>query len=175
MSKVIDIPGGQATLRDPDELRGRDQNLVQAAALAAAPVFRKLGDKAFEESKDENEEDFLAGMPDLTRSEAQILLELKECVAVALLKSWTLPLPLPTADTIGDLDAPLYKALVDAAGGVPADKLMGTDFGSVTDPTSPPMASESFNGPSEAAVERLPIPESSPAIESTDTVSSTLD
>ena len=163
MTQAIKLPGGTALLRDKTELRGRDKNLIQAAAMAAAPALSKLppGVVSAAEAGDQAAAAEAAQLETitLTRSEAQALLELKECVAVALLVAWDLkmpdgtPRPLPTADTIGDLPEDLYTALCDEVAGIDTSTLTATDMGVSSDPDSPTTASESSSGPLEATAE----------------------
>ena len=178
MSRTIEIPGGSAVFRDREELRGRDQNLIQAAAMAAAPALAQLPDSVTKaaESGDMTQvaEDLTEAPMSLSRPQALALLELKECVAVALLKSWTLPIPLPTVDTIGDLEIGLYTALCDAAGGMSMAELAVTNFEPSHEPESPFTDSASSNGHLEAEAESPSIPSLPSTGESTDIEVSTI-
>ena len=108
MTTKVDIPGGFAILRDQDELRGRDRNLIKAAAMAAAPAIAKLPDTVQEGPKEgETAEETATRIADevgelhLTWQESMALLELRQATMIASLKEWSLPLPLPTMEIGG--------------------------------------------------------------------------
>ena len=135
MSTRVEIPGGYAILRDQSELRGRDRMLIKAAAMAASPAIEKMPNTVKEgKQDDETEEESQARMAtemgslQLTWQESMALLELRQATMVACLKYWSLDLPLPTMDTIGDLDADMYDALDTAIGGVTTAVAAATDF-----------------------------------------------
>ena len=136
--KTVEIPGGTAQLRERSELRGRDENLIKAASMAAAKAVVKVaGIDDTPRDGETNEEataraEAEAESVDLTWQESLSLLELRQAVIVAVLEHWTLERPLPTMATIGDLPAELYNALDEAIGGE-AIKL-GTDFSPPDDP-----------------------------------------
>lgn len=122
--RTVEIPGGVARFRDRSEIRGRDSKLVKAATLAAANVLAKLPEEATIKPGETEQEaanrlqEVLKDMKlELTMAEAQKLLDLKETIVIAYLASWTLELPLPTLETIGDLPENIYDALDAAVGG----------------------------------------------------------
>jgi len=131
----VEIPGGFAILRETNELRGRDRMLIKAAAIAASSAIEKMPETVREgQQKDETEEQAKVRMAqemsslDLNITEAMSLLELRQATMIATLESWTLNLPLPTMETVGDLPADLYDALDDAIGGVSTAMAVATDF-----------------------------------------------
>lgn len=135
MTTQVEIPGGFAILREQNELRGRDRLLIKAAAMAAAPAIEKMPDTVREgQQEGESEEEAQTriasevGSLQLTWQESMALLELRQATMIACLKSWTLNLPLPTMDSVGDLDADLYDALDTAIGGVTTAVAAATDF-----------------------------------------------
>lgn len=122
--RTIEIPGGIARIKDGEDLRGRDTKLIKAAAIAAQNVLLKIPEEARpkpgesrEEAANRMQKYLLENPMDLTAAEAMLMLNMKEAVMVAYLASWSLELPLPTLETIGDLPAPIYQALDDATGG----------------------------------------------------------
>lgn len=132
---TVDIPGGTATFRDKEDLRGRDRNLIKAASMAASNALQKMPEevqvgKLEGESEDEAAERLapLAAAADLTWQESLALLELRQATVIAMLASWTLNKPLPTMDTMGDLAADLYDALEAAIGGVTNAVASAVDF-----------------------------------------------
>ena len=167
MSHAVDVPGGQAILREQEDLRGRDRNLIKAAAMAASSAIDKMPDTVREGRREgETEEQMQARLQedvtslDLTWQESLSLLELRQATVVAVLESWTVVdpatnqlRPLPTMDTIGDLPADLYDALDAAIGGVTTAVANATDFDDNPDHDSPTGGSTSSDTPSEGAVE----------------------
>jgi hypothetical protein len=154
MTKSVEIPGGYAILRDRDELRGRDRNLIRAAAMAAAGAIAKMPETVQEGAKEGETDEETAkrlegeiGTLDLTWQESLSLLELRQATMIACLESWTLPQPLPTMDTVGDLPAELYDALDAAIGGVTTAISAATDFDENPDHDSPTGSSTSSDAP----------------------------
>jgi hypothetical protein len=128
--RTVDIPGGKATLYEANEIPNRLRVLVEDATLAAAGVVTRL--QGMEDLEvPEGEDSISAGLAQaaklgLTRQEANALRELREATAVACLKSWTLPQPLPTMDTVRDLPADLYEAILEVASS--AEPIAETDY-----------------------------------------------
>ena len=165
MPETIEIPGGWATIRSRDELRGRDRNLIKAAAMAAAPAIAKMPDSvtggAVEGETEEQAQARVAaevGELSLTWQESMALLELRQATVCAVLQSWTLPLPLPTMDTIGDLDADLYDALDTAIGGVTTAITAAENFEVQPGEENPTGTSESSDSPLKDGAEPTLIP-----------------
>jgi len=161
--RTVEVPGGQAILREQADLRGRDRRCIVAATAAAAPAIAKLPDDPAR-ADGETEADWAARREAqlaevrLTRQEAEALLDLKEAAAVALLASWTLEQPLPTLETIGDLPADLYDALVDSVGGAPSATLSAAFAPSPPGSDTPFGDSASSNGRSPDGPPSLPTP-----------------
>jgi hypothetical protein len=138
--REVEIPGGTAVLRDRADIRTRDRQLVEAAMIAASSAFRKLPDglaEAPENATDaekakveEANREVLAKSESLTLEEGLTLGQYKSAVIVAMVQSWTLPEPLPTMATIGDLPADLFDALETAINplGAAKDALEATEF-----------------------------------------------
>jgi hypothetical protein len=172
--RTVQIPGGTALVRDPEDIRGRDRLLVKAAAMAASSALAKLPPELVdpELSPEQVAQRSQEAFEQITLSwqESLAMLELRQATVVACLASWDLDLPLPTMETIGDLPGDLYDALEAAVGPVPD---LQVDTSPSRDPQSPTSASESSNGLSEAAPASPPTPTSSSAGASTATESST--
>jgi len=176
----VDIPGGYAILRDQNELRGRDRMLIKAAAMAAAPAIEKMPDTV-KEGQQEGETDDEAqqrianevGAVQLTWQESMALLELRQATMIACLKFWSLDLPLPTMDSVGDLDADLYDALDTAIGGVTTAVAAATDFEPQPGKENPTGNSKSSDGQLKDGVTPQSIPSMPSDGESTPTENST--
>jgi len=180
MTTRVELPGGFAILRDQEELRGRDRNLIKAAAMAAGPAIEKMPDAVSEgKLEGESEEDMQArlgsemGDVHLTWQESLALLELRQATVVAVLQSWSLPDPLPTMETIGDLPADLYDALDAAIGGLPTAIAAETNFDAQPGTKNPTGSSRSSDGPSTDGATPQLIPSTPSDGESTATESST--
>ena len=128
--RTVTIPGGTACLRENTEIKIRHRRLIETAAVAAAQIMAKI-----------DPEKVKAGLLDMaaldvTRQEADRLYEVQDATIVAVLDSWTLPMPVPDMDTIGDLDPDVYQALADASKDIGAQVAARVDF-DPTDPHSP--------------------------------------
>jgi|APFre7841882654_1041346.scaffolds.fasta_scaffold03204_8 hypothetical protein len=182
MTTKVDIPGGFAILREQHELRGRDRMLIKAAAMAAAPAIEKMPTTVTEgQREDETEEEAQQRMAaevttlNLTWQESMALLELRQATMIACLKEWSLPLPLPTMDTVGDLDADLYDALDTAIGGVTTAVAAATDFDPQPGKENPTGNSKSSGSPSKDGVPKQLTPSTQSSGENIATESSTQD
>jgi hypothetical protein len=158
--RTIEIPGGIAKIKDQKDLRGRDTKLIKAYALAAQSVLMKIPDEAQPQTGESKEdagkrlEVYLKEHPlQMTGQEGMLMLDMKEATMVAYLASWTLDIPLPTMDTIGDLPDEVYQALDDAVGG-DAIKVAAAsvDFDVNPDKSSPTGPSKSSDSTSRAEV-----------------------
>ncbi len=163
MSKVIEIPGGTATLRERPEVRTRHQQLVEAASIAASSALAKVPSGLPEGTDDASvaaRTEALAGV-NFTMEEGLSLMQLKNAVIVALLESWTLPGPVPTMATIGDVDPEVYAALEKETNALGAanEALASVNFEPTPkpDPESPFLGSGSSDGLSKSEVTSLSI------------------
>lgn len=150
--RKVDIPDGTATFRDIDDLTGRQSDLIEAATMAAASVFKKIPevdvpreenetDEAYEERLNEAANDAFLTVA-WTMEESTRLVEWRRAMVFATLDSWTLDRPLPKSmDDVADLPGSLARALYAAVGG----KLMqvGTDYSPDADADSPTTGSGS--------------------------------
>lgn len=166
MSKIIEIPGGTAELREPSELRVRDRRLIETAALAAASVIAKLPDSSDAEALAKTKLSDL----NLDRHEANALMELQDATIVAFVVE-----PKLTMDTIGDLTPEVYDALTQATRSLGADVARGVDFSPNPDKSTPTGPSSDSDGSlrDEATLTLIVPPR--PSGESTSTESSTQD
>lgn len=127
--RVVAIPGGTAFIRSNDEVRVRDKRRVEAASLDLLPLAAKLGNKDVDDLK-------LTEMAELglTSEDIERVNRMQDLTILAYLGQWNRKdEPLPTLETIGDLDEATYKVLADEtkeAGSALASK---TDF----DPPDP--------------------------------------
>jgi len=128
--QTIEIPGGTVELRGTAELKVRHRRLIEAAAIAAGAALPKLPTSLEElESLD-------ISTLDLSVEETNTLFALQDATIVAAVASWTLPEPLPTLETVGDLDTDVYDALAEATRDMGAATATGVDF-EPSDPSSP--------------------------------------
>lgn len=162
MSRTVEVPGGSAVLRDPDELSERQRRVVRKAVFAAAADA--LGDELPTEAGQAPTSVHLsAATPDL-------MFGTRDAAIVASLVSWTLPDPLPTVETVQDLPAGLYDALAEASAGLISG--LTVDFAPSPDPdspTPPPSASNGLlaDGPSPSTPTPLTVGVSTPTASST--------
>ena len=136
MSKLITIPGGTARIREPHELRQRHRRMVEIAAMAAAHVIAKMPEGADETTK-------LSDIPALSIADAEAITNLQDVTILAVLESWSRPGPLPTLETLGDLDVDTYDALAAAAKDL---KDVRVDTSPSPDPQSPTSPSSLYGG-----------------------------
>ena len=142
--KTVDIPGGTATFRGPEELRGRDSDRIKAKAMSMADVMAKFPDALnadvpgeTPEEKDARQEKMMEGIQ-FSAEELTRLLEMKRTTVVSTLASWTLPDPMPTTeDELADLPRGLYDALIDAVGGDLQSLVAGTELGATAKDLKP--------------------------------------
>jgi hypothetical protein len=145
--KTVPIPGGTADLREQTEIKVRHRRLVESASVGAATALAKLPSE-----QAELEAATLAELA-LTEAEADNLFRLQDATIVAALDSWTLPDPLPTLATVGDLAPEVYDALAEATRDLGTAIAAKEDF----EPSNP--ADPSFNAtptpPSSGSEEHL--------------------
>lgn len=113
MSTIVQIPGGTATLRDPADLTERGRRLMQTALIPLQSLAGKMPASVRKEAQggaEVNAAQFIS-----TRQEAAAMLEFRDAAVIALLKDWSLDEPLPTIDTLLDLDGETLRALFAGA------------------------------------------------------------
>ena len=174
---------GTCTVRELKDLRGRDRNLIEAAAMVQAPIQARVPN--LERREDEPEADFvnrlqttMSKIP-LSLADGVNLLEMKDATIVALISDWDLKdeqgnkRPFPTIDTVGDLPADLYTALFEAVGGQEAAQKIATpvdfdpkmDENGKPDTSSPGGESLSSSGSSNGEPTETPVPTPPPSSE----------
>jgi hypothetical protein len=110
--RTIDVPGGTASFREEHELRTRDSRLLEVTEGAAAPAFWKMSNsKGFTAKEYDTKALMEAG---LTEAEYLSVYRVRDAKIISALASWSLPIELPTMDTLGDLPPKLYEALATA-------------------------------------------------------------
>lgn len=118
--RVVAVPGGTALLRDLSELRIRDRRRIEATSVELLQVLgpeaaAKMGD--FDPTR--------MGLGEMAQlgiggSSMEQIGRVQDATILAYLVDWDLKdeqgekLPLPNADTIGDLQAGVYDALSEA-------------------------------------------------------------
>lgn len=100
MTTTIDIPGGTAQLRDPDDMTVRQRNAYMAALMSVPPQIRHA-------IKDDTLDDIA-----MTEGDMQAFFRLNSVAAWAFLDSWTLDRPLPALDEMEDLPVSVHDALL---------------------------------------------------------------
>jgi len=151
--RTVDIPGGTAVLREAKDLTVRQRRMAESAIIAAASILVKLpADPSQLTSRT------IAELG-LTQEEADHVYEMQDAAIVAALESWSLPDPVPTLATVGDLKGELYDALAKASEGL----IAGTDF-NPPNPNSVEFA-ESPIVPSDGSVAGLRADQEQPSIE----------
>ena len=153
--KPVEIPGGNAQLREKHEIKVRHRRLIEAASVGAAVALSKLPS-----DPDELETATLTDLK-LTKDEAGSLFELQDATIVAALDSWTRPEAIPTLATVGDLDPEVYDALAEATSDL-GTAIISTESFDPPDPQSPGFASSPTlpSSASEAALRDDPEPAS---------------
>lgn len=134
---IVEIPGGEATLRDKI-VSERHHRQLERAGMKVSAVLRKIqaltGEDLEENSSDMegNAAKAIAALndaPPLNDDELDLLYELQDTIIIIFLQSWTLPDPLPTLETIQDLDRETYMALSEATKTLGAEAVSSTpDF-----------------------------------------------
>lgn len=146
LDDTIRRPAWSARLRENDEIKVRHRRLIENAGIAAARPMAKI-----EQQKREGKD--VGGLDmtelDLDAVEADRVMALQDAVIVATLASWTLDEPLPTLETVGDMDTDVYEALAKATREQGAAIATSVDFepkpddpGFEQSPTSPSGGSE---------------------------------
>jgi|GEM_PF-2519160 len=144
MRRVPLPDGAWADVRSPEEITTRGRRGIQAIAAGMTSALPKLKDATPD-----------TDMADLgfTEEEMDAVMRLQEATVVAFLAAWSLPDPVPTLASVGDLPAILYDALslatakdgADVAA-LTLDTSPGVD--GVPDPKGPSGGSVSSDGPS---------------------------
>ncbi len=134
-------PAWSAQLRENEEIKVRHRRLIEVAGVAAARPMEKI-ERQKKEGKDVAALD-MAEL-DLNAVEADRVMALQDAVIVATLASWTLEEPLPTIETVGDMDTDIYEALAQVTRDQGAAIATGVDFepGPGEGPTGPSDGSE---------------------------------
>ena len=159
MTTLVEIPGGQATLRE--KLSVGQRRRIERARWGAMALLSDVDIPA----------DALREGPDQVAAATQIkitkqgALDLEEARAdvdnvrlLVHLESWTLASPLPTAETIEDMDEDVFNALIAEIEKLPPPPSFGFTPVGVDSPTA---GSPSSNGQSKEGQRSTPTPKSS--------------
>lgn len=161
MTTTVIIPGGQAVIRDPEDMTERQRRTIRSIVFdAAAGSVEDISDIAGPDPKMR-----------LTPAVVGSLFTMRDAAIVSGLVSWTREEPLPTSDTVLDLPAALYDALAKATTGLV--QAVMTDFSPSPDPQSPTGGSNDSVSLSKDETELGLIPTSRTGGENTPTASST--
>lgn len=142
--KKGDAVVGSAVLRTREDMRVRHRRLVETAGIAAARVIARLPQGLTTDTE-------MVENLNLDERDAEALLRVRDATLVATLVSWSLDEPLPTLETVGDMDPDVYDSLVAS---LQEDAVGATDFGpdGAGDPESPTRPSGHSDEPSGEAV-----------------------
>jgi hypothetical protein len=109
--RTIEIPGGTALFREANELRVKDERLMESASIGAVAAISKLGE-------DGNR---LRGMTlrelaalGLNEEDMDAVRWVTDAAILAHLADWSRDEPLPTRQTLDELDKETYVALSNA-------------------------------------------------------------
>ena len=173
MSRIIEIPGGAATIRSPEDVKQRARHALEVAAIMAQPAYEKInGQRAAiarergVEPADVNPEDVRLIDARLDRADYDAMYEVQTATIMAYLASWTLDRPLPKrAEDLDELPAGLFDALREGTAEAGADAVAPVDFSPNPDPESPTVgdsaSSRSLSGELEQGSPLTPRSESS--------------
>lgn len=165
--KTVNIPGGTAALREKPDIKVRHRQLVEAAYIPATAVMEKLpGDL-------EDLEAFDLSTSKISLTEAQSLFDLQSATIVAALSSWSRPEPIPTMDTIGDLDQDVYDALSEATSSLGQEIVAPENF-EPGDPHSPEFTESPTTPSSDSTVALRAVQEPQSTTQSTAATPSTV-
>ena len=116
MSRVVEIPGGSATIRGKDEVQQRARRRLEAALIDVGPAFKKINDKRREMAREKGmevaPEEVNLSDAGLTREDFDAMYEMQTATILAYLQSWSLEREMPkTQEELDDLPVGLYDAL----------------------------------------------------------------
>jgi hypothetical protein len=155
MAVTIEVPGGEVVLLDaPGEMTPRRRREIE---IVASRIGRKIeviqnasrilcdGDVVVDQSEEkdaEGELKFTGGDVEVSEREFRLMNRLNDAVAWAMLKSWTLPQPLPASpeEFLDDCPIAVYDVLREKAAEISAGlELAAAQFGvdGVEDTASP--------------------------------------
>lgn len=142
MSRKIEIPGGFASLRAPQDVKQKARRRLEMASIKASPIFGKINEarRVASEKRGRDVDPSEISLIDLGLSpeEFDALYEVQTATILAYLESWTLERDLPaSADDLDDLPSGLYDALRAATASDGADAVAPVDFSPDPDGESP--------------------------------------
>lgn len=142
MSRIIEIPGGSATIREPKDVKQRARRRLELASILASPIFTRINearkDRERELGHEVKPEDVSLIELGLSRDDFDAMYEVQTATILAYLESWTLDRELPrSAEDLDDLPSELYDALRTGTARDGADAVAPVDFSPNPDPTLP--------------------------------------
>jgi hypothetical protein len=142
MSRIIEIPGGSATIRSPEDVKQKARRRLEMASILASPVYKQINDarKKLEREKGGKVDPGDVNLMELglTREDFDAMYEVQTATVLAYLESWTLERDLPkTAEELDELPAGLYDALREGTTVDGANAVAPVDFSPDPAPESP--------------------------------------
>ena len=132
--RTVNIPGGQAVIRERSDLKVRQRQMIEAAGVVASEAMAKIPKQADNPSEIDWEALDRAG---LSYAEMQSLQQLQNAAILALLAGWSFPEPLPaTLDDVLELPAERYEQLSEAVRSIGAGIVTGETSFEPVDPRS---------------------------------------
>lgn len=135
---IHDIPGGKVEIRDRLTVGGRELLQEEMFGLVAhiqrqIDKVKAQGGQILTRSGKPLEIETLADLNEIPselmdKDFVKVSHAFQRAAVVAHVTAWTLPLPVPTLQNIGDLDGDVYDALCELVNPLVAKSLMGADF-----------------------------------------------
>lgn len=133
--RTVELDGGRVMLRERQDVRVRQRQMLEAASVVAAPAIQKIPRVDGKPGEVDWEQLDKAG---LSLDEMQSLLQLQNAAIVALVASWTFDEPTPkSVDDVLDMPADRYESLSQAVRSVGASILTGETNFEPSDPKAP--------------------------------------
>jgi hypothetical protein len=133
--RTVKLEGGSVTLRERQDVRVRQRQMLEAASVVAAPAIQKIPRAKDNPSEVDWEQLDKAG---LSYDEMQTLLQLQNVAIVALIVAWTFDEPVPASiDDVLEMPADRYEQLSQAVRETGAGIVAGETNFEPSDPKAP--------------------------------------
>jgi hypothetical protein len=133
--KRIELPnGGWAEVREQQDLRVMHRRAIQAALGAATVAISKIPASMVDVPDDPEERAAalekidMSEIPSLSMDEMLSISRVQEVAVVMFLVAWSLPEPLPTLDTVGDMNIDVFDAIAKVTQKSANALINGIDF-----------------------------------------------